>query len=824
APLLSSKATAPEKVSRPSSHFLFFSSLSVFLSLRVQSRTFSRRNLVTKDCCQMTGCRRKSPAMSALASRSMLLPLLLLIHSFPASVSAQRRGSGSAPPWQTLSGNSPIVVARGGFSGLVPDSSNAAYQLTLLTSAPDVVFWCDLQLGQDAFGFCLPDVTLGNSTDISQLYPGRQSTYTVNGVRQTGWFSLDFNTTSLSTVSLTQGVYSRSPNFDSNLFPILTPDDVAALKPAGLWLNVQHDAFYSQHNLSMRSYVLAASRRFVINYISSPEVGFLRSIASRFNPKITKLFFRFNAPSDVEPSTNQTYGSLLSNLKFIKTFASGILVPKTYIWPLDASNYLQPSTTLVSDAHKAGLEVVASDFNNDAVLSYNYSYDPVTEYLQFVDNGQFSVDGVLSDFPITPSAAFNCYAHMGHNASDKVNTLVITKNGASGDYPPCTDLAYRKAISDGADVIDCPIQISQDGVPFCQSSINLIDTTQAAETLTSFSTSVPELKGDGIYTFSLNWSQIQDLTPVISTPFPSYQLVRNPKERNAGKLVSLADFLGMAKDAGSLSGVLINIENAAYLMEKQGLAVLDAVETELTKAGYHNQTALKIMVQSTNSSVLMKLKDKKQYELVYAVDETIGGADPSAVSDIKNFAHSVVISKQSVFPQNDAFVTRMTDVITKLQKADLPVYVQTFSNEFASQPWDFFADINVELNTYISTTNISGVVTDFPQTPNRYKKNRCLTQLDNVPPYMAPVQAGSLLGLIQPPSLPPAQAPNPALTEDDVSEAPLPPVGVKPTSESPPGGGATPPGSGSGQPRGAAAGFMATVVAVFFTLLSLLLL
>jgi glycerophosphoryl diester phosphodiesterase len=92
------------------------------------------------------------------------------------------------------------------------------------------------------------------------------------------------------------------------------------------------------------------------------------------------------------------------NFTFIKTFASGILIPKSYIWPLDASNYLQPHTSIVSDAHKAGLEVFVSEFYNDVPLSYNYSYDPVTEYLRFVDNGEFSVDGMLSDFPVTPSA------------------------------------------------------------------------------------------------------------------------------------------------------------------------------------------------------------------------------------------------------------------------------------------------------------------------------------------------------------------------------------------------------------------------------------
>lgn len=153
----------------------------------------------------------------------------------------------------------------------------------------------------------------------------------------------------------------------------------------------------------MRSFVLSVSRRVIVNYVSSPEVGFLRSIVSRFRTGPTKLVFQFLGPDVVEPTTNQTYGSLRRNLTLIKTFASGILVPKDYILPVANNQYLQSSTSLVLDAHKAGLEVYASNFANDVALPYNYSYDPVTEYLSFIDNGKFSVDGVLSDFPITPS-------------------------------------------------------------------------------------------------------------------------------------------------------------------------------------------------------------------------------------------------------------------------------------------------------------------------------------------------------------------------------------------------------------------------------------
>jgi glycerophosphoryl diester phosphodiesterase len=65
----------------------------------------------------------------------------------------------------------------------------------------------------------------------------------------------------------------------------------------------------------------------------------------------------------------------------------------------------------------------------------------------------------------------NLFALTFYYVSDK--TLIISKHGASGDYAGCTDLAYKKAILDGVDVLDCSVQMSKDGTPFCLSSINL---------------------------------------------------------------------------------------------------------------------------------------------------------------------------------------------------------------------------------------------------------------------------------------------------------------------------------------------------------------
>ncbi|RLM73674.1 hypothetical protein C2845_PM15G11500 [Panicum miliaceum] len=111
--------------------------------------------------------------------------------------------------------------------------------------------------------------------------------------------------------------------------------------------------------------------------------------------------------------------------------------------PVYHDNYLEECSSVVRDAHDLGLEIYVDGFANDIALSYNYSYDPLAEYLSFIDNVTFSVDG---------------------------KPLIISHNGVSVDCPDCTDLAYQKAVDDGADVIDCPVQLTKEGITISLSS------------------------------------------------------------------------------------------------------------------------------------------------------------------------------------------------------------------------------------------------------------------------------------------------------------------------------------------------------------------
>ncbi|NP_001170117.1 Glycerophosphodiester phosphodiesterase GDPDL3 [Zea mays] len=665
------------------------------------------------------GERRGAGAGGVAAAAFAALLLGCVVMALVGGAAAQ--GPRLPSDYKTLSGAAPLVVARGGFSGAFPDSSEGAYSFGASASAPGTAMWCDVQLTKDGVGLCLRDVNMKNCTTVDQTYPGRKRTYVIDGVHKTGWFVPDFTSAELlQSVYLTQAIWSRTERMDG-IYPIVTVPDVQSIvNTSPIWLNVQHPIFYKQRDLDMSSYIHSIRKLVRMDYISSPEIGFLRNISARVRRR-TKLVFSFLDKKLLDHSVNQTYGSLARNLTFVRSVASGILVPKDYIWPVTADNYLLPSTSIVTEAHEAGLEIYASGFVNDKAVPFNYSYDPLAEYLNFVGDGGFSVDGVLSDYPITASEAIGCFANLNSSKTDHVTgkPLVISHNGASGDCPDCTDLAYHSAVDDGADVIDCPVQVTSDGVLMCMSSINLLDTTN----------------------------------------------------------------------------------NAAFIAKSLGIDMVDSVTAALSAAGFSNQTTKEVLIRSTDSAVLVKLKQQKtRCKLVYTLPLGIGDASKPSLKDIKAFAEAVVVDRTSVFALSYDFIMGQNRIVRDLQAAGLAVYAQVFRNEYVAHPFDFLGDPTVEINYYVQTFNLSGMITDFPKTVRRYKENTCTALGKDMPKYMRPVEAGSLADFLRSfQTQPPSVAPMPALNSSSVEEPPLPTAAPR---NVPPGGGA--PADAAGTAGGAA--------------------
>ena len=172
-------------------------------------------------------------------------------------------------------------------------------------------------------------------------------------------------------------------------------------------LFVQYPTFYSQNNFDVGRAIASLPPVTPIAYLSSPEVGFLKDVQNNLTNS-TEFIFKFRTKDEIEPSTNQTYGSLLNNLTTISAFASGILVPKDYIWSVNNdSGYLVSDSGLISKAHDANLAIYAYDFVNELFQPsiYNYSFNPVLEYLQYAPSTGPNVDGFFTDFPTTASKA-----------------------------------------------------------------------------------------------------------------------------------------------------------------------------------------------------------------------------------------------------------------------------------------------------------------------------------------------------------------------------------------------------------------------------------
>ncbi|KAL3643240.1 hypothetical protein CASFOL_014055 [Castilleja foliolosa] len=690
---------------------------------------------------------------------------LFLFQTIEANVGLPQR------KWMTLNGGQPEVVAHGGYSGFFPDSSQPAYDFALDTGILGTILYCNLQFTNDNVGFCLAQINLQNATNIDEFDPKGAKTYNINGQQVHGYFGLDYPADIIfNNVTLRQNIFTRQGVFDGA--PIMSPIQLTKDKndkPTRLWLNIENDMFYKQHKISPETFFFDQQLDGMPEFISSPEIGFLKSIGPKLGRARTKLIFTFLEESAIEPTTNVTYGSLAKNLATIKSFASGIVVPKNYIWPVNTARILQPATSIVQDAHKAGLAVYASGFANDNFLSFNYSYDPVREYLQFVNYGQFSVDGVLSDFPSTASEAIGCLSQ-DKNASREIQALIISHNGASGDFPGATDLAYQKAIEDGADIVDCSVQMSKDGIAFCSDRADLMKTTTAATLFIDRSSNVPQIQTtDGIFSFDLTWTEIQSLSPQIENFFEG-SLIRNPANKNSGKLVTLSEFLELAKTK-AVTGILISIQNAAFLATK-GLDVVGTVTTALSNATFDKQSTQKVLIQSDDSSVLLKFKDVPSYQRVFFLQESISGAPNQVAQEVKKYADAVFVHRDAIVVASDNFAFNFTKTVPEFHAANISVYVGVLKNEFENLIFDYLSDPYVELTTFY-LQQVDGFVTDYPATANSFVRSTCTTKGSA---YLIPPVEPGFLYEGQPVAEPPL------LSTADVVDPPLPAIAKNETA------------------------------------------
>jgi glycerophosphoryl diester phosphodiesterase len=278
-------------------------------------------------------------------------------------------GASAAPAHQ--SARLPIVIAHRGASAYRPEESKSAYELAIEMGAdyiePDIVSTKDHVL------VARHDNWLNDTTDVANHpeFAGLKKTKTVDGVRRTDWFTEDFTFAQLRTLRLKERLPDLRPGssaFDG-VDPIASLDEVLRIAKdhhVGVYPETKHPTYFRSIGLPLEDELLKDLAQYGFKgrndkvFIQSFETSNLQALHKKTGIKLIQLIDTQGAPYDfVAAHDPRTYNDLVkpAGLKEIAKYAYGVGPGLTRVIPVDAKNHAQPPTTLVADAHRAGLAV-----------------------------------------------------------------------------------------------------------------------------------------------------------------------------------------------------------------------------------------------------------------------------------------------------------------------------------------------------------------------------------------------------------------------------------------------------------------------------------
>jgi glycerophosphoryl diester phosphodiesterase len=319
-----------------------------------------------------------------------------------------------------------LIIAHRGASGYRPEHTLESYRLAIRTGADYIE--PDLVSTQDGVLVARHEHEISGTTDVAAHpeFARRRTTKTTDGETAAGWFTEDFTLSELRTLRANErlpGVRPQNANFDGR-FEIPTFDEILDLarvegerlgRPIGVYPETKHPSFFAGVGLALEEPLLATLRRRGLDSADAPvliqsfEVGNLVDLAARTRVRLIQLLDSTGAPVD----RAAPYREMASEhgLAVIAEYAYGIGAHKDLVAPRRADGSLQPATSVVDDAHAAGLAVHAWTFraeNRFLPLEYRIGADPnsrgdiISEYEVFLRLG---VDGLFTDHPDTLAAA-----------------------------------------------------------------------------------------------------------------------------------------------------------------------------------------------------------------------------------------------------------------------------------------------------------------------------------------------------------------------------------------------------------------------------------
>jgi glycerophosphoryl diester phosphodiesterase len=318
----------------------------------------------------------------------------------------------------------PLVIGHRGASGYRPEHTLGSYRLAIELGAdyiePDLVATSDHVL------VARHENNIAETTDVASHpeFADRHTTKTIDGVAVTGWFTEDFTLAELRTLRATERLpllrpantafdgLERVPTFQEVI-------DLAKRHGVGIYPETKHPTYFDAVGLSLEEPLVATLHangyrgRNAPVFIQSFEVANLKELNRRTRVRLVQLLDATGRPYDfVVAGDPRTYADLATpaGLAEIATYADGVGPNKGLIVPRDPAGNLGDPTSLVRDAHRAGLvvhpwtfrkenEFLPVDFRQGDPASPQFlraTGDAPAEFRLFFRLG---VDGLFTDHP-----------------------------------------------------------------------------------------------------------------------------------------------------------------------------------------------------------------------------------------------------------------------------------------------------------------------------------------------------------------------------------------------------------------------------------------
>ncbi|MEU5321498.1 glycerophosphodiester phosphodiesterase [Streptomyces sp. NPDC021056] len=323
----------------------------------------------------------------------------------------------------------PTIIGHRGASGYRPEHTLGSYQLALDLGA-HVVEAGDLVPTKDGHIVCRHEPEIGGTTDVADHpeFAGRKTTKLLDGVSVTGWFTEDFTLAELKTLRAIERIPANRPHntLYNGRWEIPTfeevlkwQDEQTRKRGRQVWIypETKHPTYFRKLGLGLEERVAKLLRKYGKDGKNAPVIlqSFEPTSIQRLNklvgnPLVVLLSSATSRPWDfVETGDPRTVADLITpkGLKEIAGYAQGIGPTLDLVIPKDANGNLTTPTTLVADAHKAGLILHPYTMRNEnPFLPAEYrkgtdadAYgDVFGAYRTYFATG---IDGVFTDNPDT---------------------------------------------------------------------------------------------------------------------------------------------------------------------------------------------------------------------------------------------------------------------------------------------------------------------------------------------------------------------------------------------------------------------------------------